>query len=75
MKPTESENRSLKDIDDLIIQLAWDAEFIMREEDAPIYLFWPAEPLDNVIAARAGATVRATLRKPVIIWRNDCEDN
>lgn len=75
MKTTEAENKSLNDIDDLIIKLAWDAELIMREEDALFYLFWPAEPLDNVIAARAGATVGATLRKPVIIWRNDGEEN
>jgi hypothetical protein len=75
MKTTERENKSLKEIDALNIKLAWDAEMITREEDAPIYSFWPAEPLDSLIAARAGAAVRTTLKKPVIIWRNGGEEN
>jgi hypothetical protein len=75
MKTTGTENKSLRDIDDLIIKSAWDAELITREENLPIYLFWPAEFQDNVIAARAGATMGTTLKKPVIIWQNDCEQN
>lgn len=74
MNTIDTQNLVLSKIDRRIIELAWDAEIIAREQDCPIYSIAPPGPKDALIAASVGATTATVLKSPVIIWRNDGEE-
>ena len=64
----------LVNIDLLVINLAWDAELILREVDQPVYAIFPPSPGDAAIAGRLGVTLAHELAAPVVVWKNTSEE-
>ena len=59
----------LRQIDETLIRLAWCAELIRREADAPVYELLPPETKDAVVVAIAGGSLaKGDIRSAVTIW-------
>lgn len=71
MRSTE---QNLNTLDQLIVKLFWDAEFIKRDGDSKTYTVFPSEPNDKMIAASVGATLASKLANPILIWANSPEE-
>jgi hypothetical protein len=59
----------LRQIDETLIRLAWCAELIRREADAPVYELLPPESKDALVVAIAGGSLaEGDIRSAVTIW-------
>lgn len=68
-------SQAVGELDQPMVAKFWDAEWIFREADAKTFVVFPREPHDEAIAAGLGARIVPHLSKPVLIWRNDDEQN